>query len=85
MTTIEVQTVFEGDNLGDYIEVRIIVDGTLYTTYGSHYDEKGQDRAEGYLDGYVAASDDPDIQIEYTELVIPPDLEDIVDDGLEEN
>lgn len=69
MTTIKVQVVYEGNDGGDYTEVRILIDDVLHIKYGDHYDDKGRDKAEGFLDGYLALSEE-EVQIEEEDLII---------------
>lgn len=68
MTTIKTQIVYQGSDGGDYIEVNVLIDDELYVTYGSHYDDKGRDKAEGFIDGYVAAMGS--VNTEYEDLVV---------------
>lgn len=74
MNTLTIQTVYEGNDQGDYREVRIIINGVLHITYGDHYHDKGKDKGEGFADGYLAGSTE-DIDIYYENLIVPADSE----------
>lgn len=57
--TVHVVKVFEKEEIqsreesfsGDYLEVRIFVEGRLAATYGDAYHDKGREKAVGFIEG----------------------------------
>lgn len=40
---------------GDYYDVEVQIDGKVVASFGDYYHDKGQDKAEAWKDGYIAA------------------------------
>lgn len=45
----------EDDFGGDYYAVRVLFDGKQVVEYGDHYHDKGEDKADGFIEGFFAA------------------------------
>jgi hypothetical protein len=51
--------VFEDEDSfgGDYLEVRLLLNGEHITTFGDEYHDKGSEKVEAYVEGYTNAKD----------------------------
>ena len=57
-----------GGMFGDYEYVTIEKDGKVLKRYDDYYHDKGEEKADGYLDGYLAASKcDIEIEVYHTD------------------
>lgn len=52
--------------VGDYWHVSIQFDGVEVTRYGDHYDDKGLDKAEGFVEALKLV--DPTLTVEYKDV-----------------
>jgi len=43
---------------GDYYQIEIFINDELIQTYGDYYHDKGWEKAEGFMDGIKAITDD---------------------------
>jgi hypothetical protein len=55
----------ENDCGGDYDAIEVIIDGETVAEYGDHYHDKGFEKAEGFVEGYLFALN-KECKIKYT-------------------
>lgn len=62
----------------DYYQVFLILDGEVLRDYGGHYHDKGQEKAEGFVQGFFLAHPRADyIDHESLDLEVGPDNYDL--------
>ena len=82
---IEIVQIFDIEDKdfgGDYLEVEVYCNGDLISEYGDHYHDKGLERAEGFVDGFLIGADVNILNVTIARL---NRHEEIVDDNWEEN
>ena len=56
---LEIHEYYEGEEVndcgGDYDAIEVIIDDEVVTHYGDHYHDKGAEKAEGFVEGYLFA------------------------------
>jgi hypothetical protein len=55
LTIVEIFSREDEDFGGDYIEVEVRDGDDLITEYGDHYHDKGRERAEAFIEGWMMA------------------------------
>ena len=66
----EIHGYYEGEEVndcgGDYDGVEVIIDDVVVAEYGDYYHDKGAEKAEGFVEGYLFALKKI-CEIEYTQ------------------